>query len=195
MRILAERVIRNFRPARFAPVWPLRVNINEIIIDEIFYYINIQWVVIDPMSNYFIQIFRWYTPNIEWCIWFFLRKYSIFIFDARNSAGFTHWKIKSWKKNKKKGVTKQAKLPVGIRHSRGVDMENDSQVKLPVGIRNPNFSWNFIYLIRNARFDVPLDMRVHTTCGTSRANRVVWWGFKRAYFIREILQKIKELNI
>ena len=36
-----------------------------------------------------------------------------------------------------------------------------------------NSSLDYICIIRNATFDVSLDMRVHTTSGISRANRVV----------------------
>ena len=83
--------------------------------------------------------------------------------------------IRKQKKNHKgiktkKKFTKQAKLPVGIRHLRGEDIEGKDfflKVKLPVGIRHPNFFGVVIYLSRNATFDVSLEMRVHTTNGMS----------------------------
>ena len=74
---------------------------------------------------------------------------------------------KIMKRIKKKGVTKQAKFPVGIRHLRGVDMEKEFQVKLPVGIRHPNFLGILFIYFWNVTFDMSLDMRVHTTSGTS----------------------------
>ena len=44
----------------------------------------------------------------------------------------------------------------------------------PRGDSTPKFPWNFVYIkfFLNVTFDVSLDMRVHTTSGTSWANRV-----------------------
>ena len=47
------------------------------------------------------------------------------------------------------------------------------QTKLPVGIRHLPGTLLFIFIIGSATFDVSLDMRVHTTCGTSRADQVI----------------------
>ena len=70
------------------------------------------------------------------------------------------------------GETYRAKLPVGIRH-----------------LLNPPLLI-FILIARNATFDVSLDMRVHTTGGMSRANRVI--GRIRSDRIGKNSQKFKQ---
>ena len=80
---------------------------------------------------------------------------------------------------KKKGeiIVPQTKLPVGIWRLQGVNMRSDLWGEAPVGNRNLPGTLLFIFIIGSATFDVSLDMRVHTTCGTSRVNPVIKKGF------------------
>ena len=96
-------------------------------------------------------------------------------------------------KRKSKIVILQTKLPVGIRRLQGVHTRNDLSSQASRGDSTPSkpvflFILFCVQKIRRVTFDVSLDIRVHTTCVTSRANQVIYGNLGQQY-LKSSLEK------